>query len=477
MPSAVIQSAITPIAVTPPALRPTPARLEWWLDARFGVSYHWGLYAAGGRGEWVRAAEQLSPEAYRRYFDTFDPVNFDPRHWARLAKRAGAGYAILTTKHHDGFCLFDSKLTDFNAARAPAGRDLVRQYVDAFREEGLRVGLYYSLVDWNHPEYPAFGDRQHPRRNDASMKDVAHDFAAYRRFMHGQVRELMTNYGTIDLLVFDFSYWQYTGEAWGATDLMKMIRDLQPNIVLNDRLGNGEGGSLKDTNPPEWAGDFDTCELNTPHDPPVDAQGRILPWELWITHNNSWGYGSNDHDFKQPADVIRTLANCVSKAGNLTFNMGPDARGRLHPRSEADLHDIARWMSLNADSVRGCTMADLPRPDFGRYTLSNDGKTLFAHVTEQPMGHLTLRGLRGKVRNPRLLATGAECFLSDYWNKPIQQFGRPDDVFLNVHKPVPHTFPLPDPTDTVIAMDVVPLAEQPAVAQQQTSPPDPRKPM
>jgi alpha-L-fucosidase len=459
-----------------PQFAPTPARLDWWLDGRFGVSYHWGLYSGMARGEWVRSAERLSVEAYQPAFDRFAADRFDPRQWAKAARGAGATYAILTTKHHDGFCLFDSALTQYKATNTPAQRDLVREYVDAFRAEGLRVGLYYSLIDWHHPDFPAYGDRQHPMRHNADFKGRAHNWDNYVRYMHGQIRELLTNYGKIDLLTLDFSYWEYTCEKWGATELYKMIRALQPEIVLNDRLGNGQGGILKDAQPPAWAGDYDTCEMNLPHRSPTNAAGQILPWDCWITFTNSWCYAWTDRARKSPADIVRTLVNCVSKNGNLTLNFGPDARGQIDEQSYADLAAIGRWLATNGESVYGCGMSSFERPDWGRFTQSRDGKRLYAHLIEQPIGQLTLPHMRGKVRNPRLLATSAECVLADFWNLPVQQYQAPDDVFLSLTRATAQTQPNPDPIDTVVVMDVVPQGDWEKVGKEQTAPPEVRVP-
>ena len=434
-----------------PERRPTPPRLQWWLDARFGVSYHWGLYSIPARGEWVRSAERMTVEDYQRYFHEFTADRYDPRQWARLAREAGAGYAILTTKHHDGFCLFDSALTDYHAGNTPARRDLVREFVDAVRAEGLRVGLYYSLVDWHHPDYPAWGDRQHPMRDNPAFKDRPHHWPNYVAYLHGQVRELLSNYGQIDLLLFDFSYNDFFGARWGAVELLRMIRQLQPDIVVNDRLGNAESGSLKDVEAPAWAGDFDTCELNMPDRAPTDGRGRVLPWDLWITHTNAWCHHSGDKEFKAAPDIIRTLVNCVSKDGNLTLNFAPDARGQL-PRESVELQrEIGRWMARYGESIRGCGSAPEARPDWGRFT--RRGGTLYAHILEQPMGHLTLPGLRGRVARPRHVADGAEAYLTDFWNHPVQKFGRPDDIFFNTRLPAHQTYALPDRTDTVVAFD------------------------
>ena len=438
--------------------RASPPCLQWWTDARFGVSFHFGLYSLPARGEWVRSAERMTVEQYGRYFEAFNPDRYDPASWARLCRAAGMKYAILTAKHHDGFCLFDTVLTGYKSTNTPARRDLIREYVDAFRAQGIHVGLYYSLVDWHHPDYPAFGDRQHPLRDDPAERDRPVRWDNYVRYLHGQVRELLTNYGKIDLLAFDFSYGEFTGDRWGAAELVRMIRELQPDIVLNDRLSHATAGNLKSVPSPAWAGDFDTCELNTPHQPTTDDAGKILPWDLWITHNNSWCFGASDTAWKSSGDIIRALVNCVSKSGNLTLNFGPTARGELPWQSTELLKEVATWMSQNAASIHQCGMAPLERPDWGRWTLRNDGKVLYAHVMEQPMGHLTLRSLRGKVASPTHLPTGADAYLTDFWNPGVQSFGRPDDVFMNLHKPVAHTHRWPDPFDTVVALRVTDAA-------------------
>lgn len=203
-------------------------RMEWYRDARFGMFIHWGLYAIPARGEWVRSIEQIPKEDYMKYFEEFNPVDFDPRKWAKAAKEAGMKYMVLTAKHHDGFCLFDSQYTDFKSTNTKCGRDLVAEYVDAVRAEGLKVGLYFSLLDWFHDDFPHYGDRNHPMRNNPAYKNDDRDFDRYLTYMHNQVREICTNYGKLDVLWFDFSYDTLRGEAWKATELINMVRKLQP---------------------------------------------------------------------------------------------------------------------------------------------------------------------------------------------------------------------------------------------------------
>lgn len=306
-------------------------RTEWFLQDRFGMFIHWGLYSIPARGEWIMTNEKMSKEEYKIYFDEFNPINYDPKSWAKAAKNAGMKYAVMTAKHHDGFCLFDSKLTDYKSTNTKAKRDLIKEYVKAFRAEGLKVGLYYSIIDWHHKDFPHYGDRHHPMRDNEEFKDVDHNFENYLEYMHGQVRELCTNYGKIDILWFDFSYDDMVGERWKATELINMVRSLQPNVIIDNRLeASGENsGSIRTKNPSFFAGDFASPEQIIPPEGIVDEDGNSIPWEACITMNNHWGYSSTDKNFKSAKMIIRKLVECVSKNGNLLLNVGPNAKG--HP--------------------------------------------------------------------------------------------------------------------------------------------------
>ncbi len=305
--------------------------LSWFRQARFGISFHWGVASVPGRGDgWLRSGEKMPLVTYDAFFAGFRPAPHWAAHWASAVKDSGAGYTLLTTKHHDGFCLWPSALTDYHVDRTPArGRDLVREYVNATRAAGLRVGLYYSLVDWRHPDYPHFGDRQHPMRFDpvAQAEEPRRDFGRYLEFMHGQIRELLSNYGRIDLLVVDFSYWHMSGEKWRARELIAMIRSLQPGILVNDRF---EPDAIKNPRSPAWAGDFDSAELNIPRDRVRAADGRLLPFDSWFPLGNRWFHDETDaRDVagrKSARTLIRALVNCVSKDGNLALNLAPTPR-------------------------------------------------------------------------------------------------------------------------------------------------------
>lgn len=418
-------------------------RMAWYQEARFGMFIHWGLYAIPARGEWVRSTEQIPKEDYMRYFDAFEVPDYDPCRWAKAAKQAGMKYVVLTAKHHDGFCLFDSHYTDFKSTNTRLGRDVVTDFVQAVRAEGLKVGLYYSLLDWYHPDYPHYGDQNHPMRNRPEYGNENRNFDRYLDYMHAQVRELCTNYGKLDLLWFDFSYGDLRGEAWRAAELVDMVRTLQPEIIIDNRLEvSGEGyGSLAACKPTPYHGDFVSPEQMIPPDGIQDAQGHDLVWEACVTMNQNWGYHAADHFFKPAPLLIKKLVECVSKGGNLLLNVGPDARGNIPPESMERLDAIGRWMEKNRDSIYGCGKSGLAKPDYGRIT--RKGNRLYFHVYENTLGPLPLLGLKQEeIRSIRYLATGAEIPISTSW----VHSDYPENVFADLGPdPV-----LPDEIDTVI---------------------------
>lgn len=425
-------------------------RTEWFLCDRFGMFIHWGLYAIPARGEWVRSVERIDTETYQAYFDEFDPVNYDPKEWAKSAKAAGMKYAVLTAKHHDGFCLYDSQLTEYKSTRTKAGRDLVREFLEAFRNEGLRVGLYYSLLDWHHEDYPAYGDKIHPMRDNEGYKGKKHQLSNYVDYMHGQVKELLTNYGKLDIMWFDFSYDNMSGETWRATELMEMVRSIQPHILVDNRLdASGEqGGSIKSEEPTIYSGDFASPEQIIPPKGVIDSAGRSIPWEACITLNNNWGYHATDKFYKSPRSVIRKLVECVSKNGNMLLNVGPDAKGEIPLESREILAEIGSWMRANNESIHGCGVSEIAKPEWGRYT--QKGNKLYAHIFEESVGPINLKGLAGKVKKARLLSDHSEVVLIRPWN--TSEF--PQDAFINFGTPEHHTYPLPDEINTVVELEL-----------------------
>jgi len=422
-------------------------RTKWFMEARFGMFIHWGLYSIPAKGEWMMSEAEMTVSEYKQYFDLFDPVDYNPREWVRLAKEAGMQYAVLTAKHHDGFCLFDSALTEYKATNTKAGRDLVREFVDACREEGIRVGLYFSIIDWSHPDFPKYGDRQHPMRNNEAYKDEKIDFDRYLEFMHGQVKELVNNYGKLDILWFDFSYDDMCGEKWKATELIKMVRKYQPDVIIDNRLeGSGEEhGSIATANPLIYSGDFASPEQIIPPEGVRDELGEMIPWELCATMNNHWGYCNFDHQYKSPEMLIRKLVECTSKGGNMILNVGPDAKGNIPKESVKILREIGQWMKKNQESVYGCGICELPKPEWGRYT--QKGNVIYAHVYETPLGALPLSGIAPeKLDKVYYVADGTEMNRGEAWNTALFS----DVAFVSFGDDPVFTYELPDKRDTVL---------------------------
>lgn len=418
-------------------------RMQWFVQARFGMFIHWGLYAVPARGEWVRSNERMPEEKYMPFFREFDPSAAEPKAWVQAAKEAGMGYVILTAKHHDGFCLFDSELTDFKSTNTSMGRDIVREFLEAGREAGLKVGLYYSLIDWHHPDFPHHGDRYHPMRSDPAASNEERDFKRYLAYMHGQVKELCTRYGRLDVLWFDFSYNQLRGEAWRANELADMVRTLQPGILLNNRLEvSGEGfGSLAQGEPAPCHGDFVSPERMVPPEGLFDPQGRPLYWETCTTMNHSWGYCAGDTWYKPAPLLLKKLVECVSKGGNFLLNVGPDGNGRIPRQAMDTLKYLGQWMQINGESIRGCGPSGMEKPEWGRITRREN--VLYLHIYENALGPLPLYGIPAeKIRAMRLLQDGREIPLSVSW----VHSDYPDMAFADLGlDPV-----LPDGDDTVL---------------------------
>ncbi|MFC7373656.1 alpha-L-fucosidase [Brachybacterium sp. GCM10030267] len=401
----------------PPASPQADADPHGWFDqARFGLFVHFGLYAVPARHEWSMTREKRTLEDYGRYAEVFDPDRFDAAELAGRARQAGMRYAVLTTKHHEGFCLFDSQHTDYSAP-AVCGRDLVREFVDAMRAEGLHVGFYYSLLDWAHPDFTI--DHNHPLRDrpDVVALNAERNMARYREYLHAQVRELLTNYGTIDYLFFDFTDPGPHGkgpEDWDADTLLGMVRELQPTCVVNDRLG--------------IPGDLVTPEQYQPVAPMTGADGSPVRWEACQTTNGSWGYDRDNLDHKSPDLLVRMLVDSVAKGGNLLLNVGPDGRGAVSPPDREILAGLADWMDVHADSIHGAGPAEGIEAPPGAF-LTQRGDRLYVHLAVWPMQHVHLRGLAGRVRFARFLHDGSEVAVSTIdpgqaaWNTTIGGIG------------------------------------------------------
>ena len=359
-------------------------RMKWWREARFGMFIHWGLYAipAGewngqtNYGEWIRNEAKIPLAEYEKLQARFNPTAFDARAWARMAKDAGMKYLVITSKHHDGFCLFDTKQTTWSVMHTPFGRDIIRELSNACREEGIVFCCYHSIMDWHHPDYL-------PRREwEETTRPVGDaDYDRFNGYLLSQVRELMTNYGGLGVLWFD-GEWEKTWTHERGVSLYRYCRGLYPDLIINNRVDTGREGMEGFSKHEGRVGDFHTPEQTVP------AHG--LPgqdWESCVTMNNHWGYNSHDKNFKSTRDLIRMLVDIASKGGNFLLNVGPMADGRFPPESVQRLEEIGAWMKVNGESVYGTQAGGLPSLAWGRCTARRSGdttSTVYLHVFDWP---------------------------------------------------------------------------------------------
>ena len=410
-------------------------RLAWWTNDRFGMFIHWGSYSLAGRHEWVKKYEGIDDVAYKKYFDNFNPDLYNPREWAKLAKAAGMKYAVITTKHHEGFTLFDSDFTEYNVTNTPYGKDALKEWVDAFREEGLKIGFYYSLIDWHHPEYTI--DRVHPlkpkNKEDYKALNKERDMSVYREYLMNQVTEILTNYGKVDMLWLDYSFPDGDDgkgrEDWGSIELIKKVRKLQPEIIVNDRL------DLKEY----WGGwDFTTPEQFKVKEWPT-YEGEKIPWETCQTFSGSWGYYRDELKWKDNKQLLVLLIESVSKGGNLLLNVGPTGRGTIDYRAENALSEIGDWMKFNNRAIYGCTQAPeaFEVPDNSLLTYNPETNRLYIHLLDYPLQNFTLKGMKGKIKYIQFLHDASEIKISNpvgHWIK--EEVGERDvNLVLPVTKP------------------------------------------
>ncbi len=462
-----VRDAWNPINVRSITLKPVPKaavwaieqrdrRMQWWREARFGMFVHWGLYsglagtwdgkpvATRGGMEWIQNRVRADTNTYaERAIPLFKPSPDFATEWAELARAAGCRYIVFTTKHHDGFALHDSKVGEYNAG-AVLGRDLVREIVDAARYAGLRVGFYHSVIDWHHPEYDYTRSEMlpHPSRGTPPKQPRNHD--KYLDYLHAQVDELVSNYGPIDIMWWDYSALDFYGQtAWRAFDLLDAVRIKQPHIIMNNRLfripqagwlSMGTGGFAMQLDP--LYADFITPEQ---HIPPTGVPG--LDWETCMTMNTTWGYSEHDHAWKSAETLIRNLADIASKGGNYLLNIGPKADGSVPVESVESMRAIGRWMRVNSESIYGTTASPFAALEWGRCTQKPDGHNtlLYLHIFDWPDdGRLIVPGLKNEILEAVPLTT----------RQPLAASRRGNDVIIQVP-----TEPL-DPVNTVIALKV-----------------------
>ncbi|HKW98579.1 MAG TPA: alpha-L-fucosidase [Bryobacteraceae bacterium] len=345
-------------------------RIQWWREAKFGMFIHWGLYSVLGRHEWAMEEEGIPVAEYEQLAKQFKPKPYPARDWAKLAKRAGMKYMVMTSKHHEGFCHFDSKLTNYSSPKQGPGRDLAKEFLDAARAEGLRCGFYYSLMDWHHPD----GAR------------CATDEQARRRFVdyiHGQIRELCTNYGKLDVLWYDVA-WPLDAKGWESQKMNDMVLSLQPDILVNNR-------NL-------LPGDFGTPEQEIV----AAKQGR--DWEACMTMNDSWGYHKADDDWKSPKTIVRNLVTCARDGGNYLLNIGPKADGSIPEESVRILDTVGAWMDKNNSTIHGAERCNVRSSEVANFT--RKGNTLYIHVHFWPGETVSIGGLQTKIKSAKLLAGG-----------------------------------------------------------------------
>ena len=411
----------------------------WFDTARFGLFIHWGHSSQQGwELSWplvggvfsLPYCQNIEVETYHQNASTFNPSGYDPHRWAKLATQMGMQYAVLTVKHHDGFALFHTQQSEFSIQSTPYQQDIVRSFLDAMRSHGIRVGLYFSLSDWHHPDYPAFTEADKPYRFDRLPQPTPEQWQRYQTFLFAQLRELLTNYGEIDVLWFDGG-WERTPEQWRSSELHQMIRQLQPNCLINDRLPG--------------FGDFDTPEQFIPAQPPVRR------WETCLTINESWGYNPTDRQFKTARELIHTLCEVAGKGGNLLLNVSPMGNGELPAEQVERLATVSAWMNDHAESIIDTEPGLEAWQFYG--TSTRRGQRFYLHLLMQPYDTISVRGVPiNRVAAVRSLKTNqpleytTRCAILDSLQNP--------DPLGELSIQVPAA--VIDPSATVLVVDLLP---------------------
>ena len=385
------------------------ARLEWFADARLGIFIHWGIYAVNGIDEsWSFFNGYISHEDYMKQLDGFTADKYQPDKWTGLIKESGARYAVITSKHHDGVALWDSKYSSLNVVKkTPAKRDLLKPFVKSLRKEKIKVGMYYSLLDWSHPDYPNF------TKIDKRYEDDSIRWEKFVKFNIGQIGEVMDNYKP-DLIWFDGD-WEQSAEKWHAKEIRELLLAKNPNVIINSRL--------------QGYGDYATPEQGLPIHKPKDKY-----WELCMTMNDSWGYQGNDKNYKTPYQVIRIFSDVISMGGNLLLDIGPKADGTIPEEQVFILKELGKWTKKHDKAIFG-TEAGIPREYFeGPSTLDRKNNILYLFVTGKPNGPVMLKGLKNKVNSIWVLGNGTKLDynikMKPWWSEipGLVFIDLPDDV-------------------------------------------------
>jgi alpha-L-fucosidase len=372
-----------------PLLAQSPERTRWFEEAKFGMFIHWGVYSVIGRHEWARHMFEIPQAEYDTYARSFNPVNFNADTWVDIAKNAGARYMVITSKHHDGFSIYRSKISDYDMKITRYPGDPLKMLADAAARKGMRLGFYHSIMDWHNADYIPKREWEAPGQKPGGNID------RYIEFMKAQLRELLTGYGDVAVLWFD-GEWEHSTKEMHSDEIYDMIRSLQPKTLINDRLYKREPGNRAD---------YGTPEQYVPATGVRDPSGKPVLWEACVTINgDSWGYNKYETDFKTSRDLIRMLIEVVSKGGNLLLNVGPTPDGRIQDEFVTRLAAMGRWMKVNHDAIYGTTASPFARlPFFGRATAK--GNTVYLHVFQwPPSGELRVPGLKTRVQSAHLLA-------------------------------------------------------------------------
>jgi alpha-L-fucosidase len=377
------------VASTAQAQNNDTERMQWFSDAKLGIFIHWGIYAVNGIDEsWSFFNEQISYDDYMKQLDGFTASDYNPQLWVELIKGSGARYAVLTSKHHDGVALWDTRLSSLNVVDAtPAKRDLIMPFVEELRKKGLKVGLYYSLLDWSQPDYP---------NKTKSVKRYTADSLRWERFIKfdfGQITEISNNFRP-DLYWFDGD-WEQSADRWKAPEIRKMILDFNPTAIINSRLAG--------------YGDYATPEQGLPTHRPDDRY-----WELCMTINDSWGYQGRDMNYKSPGQIIRIFAQCIGMGGNLLLDIGPMADGTIPAQQVEVLRMMGRWTTKHAQAIYG-TVAGLPEGCFeGPTTMSKDSTTVYLFFTGNAGGELMLEGVKNRINQAVVEGNGTSLEFKEY---------------------------------------------------------------
>ncbi len=373
-------------------------KIRWWQDARFGMFIHWGVYSGEGRGEWIMYQEHIPYPEYRKLAANFQARNYNPEKWIALAKEAGMKYIVLTTRHHDGYCLYDSHVSDFTSMKVGPGRDLIAEFATACHKAGMKMGFYYSLQDWH---FPGVMPQGYPKSDEIIRPLV--------RQAHEQIKELLTNYGKVDILWFD-GMWPGDTSVWRSGELIKMARKLQPDILINDRAGAGA--------------DFVTPE-NV-----VAAHNQ--PWESCYTMNRTWGYSPTDMNYKPVNELIRLLASCTSQGGNFLLNVSPDKDGNIPERQAASLREIGKWLKLHGAAVYRAESSPVVASNLGFQ--SRVGDKVYLLIQRWPGTVLPFAWCGSKVTSAKILTTGVQLKVEQkgdrVWLRGLPE--APPDPYMNV---------------------------------------------